>query len=86
MIFFCKKLKRERKEPRMTDRQERAKQTRIKNKQHQEQRKKDVEAWELEQIAALKRIATSTDSSAAEVLEALDRLNKFPDYRVAQVK
>lgn len=70
----------------MTDRQERAKQTRIKNKQHQEQRKKDVEAWELEQIAALKRIATSTDSSAAEVLEALDRLNKFPDYQVAQVK
>lgn len=86
MIFFCKKLKRERKEPRMTDRQERAKQTRIKNKQHQEQRKKDVEAWELEQIAALKRIATSADSSATEVLEALDRLNKFPDYRVAQVK
>jgi hypothetical protein len=70
----------------MTDRQERAKQTRIKNKQHQEQRKKDVEAWELEQIAVLKRIATSTDSSAAEVLEALDRLNKFPDYQVAQVK
>ena len=70
----------------MTDRQERAKQTRIKNKQYQEQRKKDVEAWELEQIAALKRIAASTDSSATEVLEALDRLNKFPDYRVAQVK
>ena len=45
-----------------------------------------MEAWELEQIAALKRIATSADSSATEVLEALDRLNKFPDYRVAQVK
>lgn len=70
----------------MTDRQERARQTRIKNQQFHEQRKRDIEAWELEQIAALKRIATSTDSSAAEVLDALDRLSKFPDYQVAQVK
>ena len=70
----------------MTDRQERARQTRLKNQQFHDQRQKDVEAVELEQTAALKRVAPSADRRATARLDALDRLNKFPDYRVAQVK
>ena len=65
---------------------EQARITRERNKAHKEQMKAAAEVWEAEQIAALKRIVTSKDSTAQEVLAALDKLKELHSWKVAQVK